>query len=75
MRGTSFECYSIARDGRVELRHGGLPRVDDTGRYRNGQITWNSGRAPSQVRGSGEVISINGQRFDKILSCVDPAVR
>ncbi len=70
--GTSMECYSIAPTGDVELRHNGLPVVTDRGKYGNGQITWNSGRAPGKVSGSGEAISISGTRFTKIQSCLNP---
>ncbi len=70
----SLECYSFASNGDVELRHGGLPKVNDRGKLRGGQIAWQSGRT-SSVSGAGESVTIDGAKMTKIRgSCLAPGV-
>jgi hypothetical protein len=66
----SLECYTFYPNRTVELRHGGLPAVNDTGNYqgdaKGGQIRWNSGRVSSVVaQGDGSLL-INGLRVTPI---------
>ena len=56
----SMECYTFYPDRTVELRHGGLPEVNDTGDYQGdasrGQIDWVSGRTSSVAQGDGSLL-------------------
>jgi hypothetical protein len=62
----STECYSFARNGQVELRHSGLPQVNERGVYRNGKIFWENDQIiPATVSGAGQKIRINGVDFTK----------
>ena len=66
--------YSFASNGDVELRHGGLPQVNDRGRLRGGQIVWQSGRT-SSISGGGQSVTIDGARMTKTTgSCLAPGV-
>jgi Ca2+-binding RTX toxin-like protein len=66
----SMECYTFYPDRTVELRHGGLPDVNDTGDYQGdasrGQIDWDSGRMSSVVaQGDGSLL-IDGLKVTAI---------
>ena len=66
----SMECYTFYPDQTVELRHGGLPDVNDTGNYQGdasrGQIDWVSGRTSSVVaQGDGSLL-IDGLKVTPI---------
>ena len=60
----SMECYTFYPDRTVELRHGGLPEVNDTGDYQGdasrGQIDWVSGRTSSVVAQGDVSLLIDG---------------
>ena len=65
----SLECYTIYPAGEVDLRHGGLPDVNDSGYLSNGEIEWTSGRV-SSVYTDGTTYTIDGLRGTVIPSCV-----
>jgi len=66
----SLECYTFYPNRTVELRHGGLPAVNDTGYYKGdatgGQISWNSGRVSSVVAQSDGSLIISGIKVTPI---------
>jgi len=71
----SMECYTFNSDRTVELRHGGLPDVNDTGNYQGdasrGQIDWDSGRTSTVVAQGGGSLLINGLKVTRIDSCLN----
>jgi hypothetical protein len=74
---TSRECYSFYSDRTVELRHNGLPTVNETGIYKgdasSGEIVWNSGKVPSSVVAQGDgSLKIDGLTVTRIVSCLSP---
>src|SRR5215203_6609924 len=71
---TSRECYSFYSNHTVELRHNGLPTVNETGTYQGdatgGKIVWNSGKVPSSVVAQGDgSLKIDGLTVTPIRSC------
>jgi hypothetical protein len=71
----SLECYTFYESGDVELRHGGLPDVNDSGYFSsedglNGEIEWTSGRVASSVASDGTSYRIDGAQGSVISSCL-----
>jgi RTX calcium-binding nonapeptide repeat (4 copies) len=75
---TSMECYTFYSDRTVELRHNGLPNVNETGSYQGdatgGKIVWkNSGKVPSSVVAQRDgSLKIDGLTVTRIDSCLSP---
>ena len=68
--GNSIECYTFHEDGRVELRHGGVPTVNDVGAYSpdSGTVAWQSQRTSTVELNPGGV-AIDGLPVSAIQTC------
>lgn len=72
----STECYTFYPNGEVELRHSGLPKVNDVGQYSGddsgGEIIWESGRVAASVQWDipNAKGTVDGAKGDIIDTCL-----